>query len=259
MKTRPPLPKRILNTRKRDLKRKGPTDVVRKSDVTEAIYYGHCPIIAGRPFRDEERPPKRFTHSMTEAELRGLLSLARRQPRSFLEIGSYWGDTAILVAGTYDIPVVCIDTWLGGLPVWKGDASAFLLRGVSDDSVPGEIPPASSFFRQFASNIDAAGVADRVTAIRLPSTSGLRLLAQAGLRFDAIYVDASHDFVDAYLDIVQSSVLLTPGGIMFGDDFHIPGVRNAVTDACAHHGWTFQSIPRADEERGYWAIPSPQI
>jgi predicted O-methyltransferase YrrM len=47
---------------------------------------------------------------------------------------------------------------------------------------------------------------------------------------DLIYIDADHTFNSVYPDITEFWNLLSPGGVMFGDDYNDtwPGVKKAV-------------------------------
>ncbi len=248
--------------RKTDAK---PRIVTSKADVCDALYGGLCPIETGAPYADSELPARRFQHSMSAEDMESIFSTSGVKPRSMLEIGSFWGDTAILAASQYNIPVTCIDTWLGGLAVWRRpQPKGFLYQGLeprdAEDAAAtgsqykGEIPPASRFFRQFLSNVDRAGVADKVTCVRLPSASALRLFNLKGLQFEAIYVDGSHDLIDVYTDIVLSMSVAAPGAVVFGDDFNFADVAEAVTTYCRETGREYQTLETAKSKRTYWMI-----
>lgn len=210
---------------------------------------------------------------MTSAEINAVLEQIGSKPKSLLEIGSFWGDTAIAFAKELNIPVVCVDTWLGGLAVWKDTApTGFLMHDLnrtlfakvmrrlsrSNRWFRKEIPPAQKFFRQFASNVFSSGAVDKITSIRLPSPTAMRLLLARGLRFDAIYVDASHDYMDVFMDIALARALTTEEGFVFGDDFQSPDVRDAVFDYCTENNLEFGTLPtiRSDggAKRSYWFI-----
>jgi predicted O-methyltransferase YrrM len=250
-----------------DMPAQGVRAVTGKADVTQAIYGGLCPIEVAGPYRKADLPSERFPHSMSAGDLDWVIETAAVRPRSFLEIGSFWGDTAILAARRLEVPVVCIDTWLGGLGVWtQPPPNGFLYNNRQPDwrerlkrFLTGggqEIPPATQFFRQFASNVDRAGVTDKITCIRLPSPSALRLLRSKGLRFDAIYVDGSHDYSDVYIDIVLSLSVATDNAVIFGDDFQETDVADAVRDYCRDSGRRFDTYSKASDLRSYWMIRS---
>ncbi|MFT6451997.1 MAG: hypothetical protein ACJA06_001485 [Halocynthiibacter sp.] len=239
--------------------------VTDKTQVLSRLFHGHCPIEAAMPYSKADLPPARFQHSMTEEDLRFFFKQAERAPRSMLEIGSFWGDTAILAAQTFGVPVVCVDTWLGGLAVW-GDAppNGFLYQDFAKNKkvlgrylrtrTPVEIPPATTFFRQFASNVVEQNQQSLITPLRLPSPSALRLIGAHGMQFDAVYVDGSHDFIDVYIDITLAQSVSTKEGVIFGDDFQLPDVRDAVTSYCQDAGLEFSTYSLGKEKRRYWMI-----
>ena len=99
---------------------------------------------------------------------------------------------------------------------------------------------------------------DRITCVRLPSPTGMRLLHSKGLRFDAIYVDGSHDYIDVFIDIALSLAVASDRGVVFGDDYQIGSVRDAVSDFCAENGLEFSTLPTTRIGDGtrqtYWMI-----
>ena len=70
----------------------------------------------------------------------------------------------------------------------------------------------------FHGNLNAAGIAHRVKAMRGDSSDMLVSLLRDGYSFDFIYVDGSHKCLDCYADMVLSWPLLKKGGIMAVDD-----------------------------------------
>ncbi len=228
--------------------------VTTKEDITKRLYHGRCPILASPRFYKKNLPPARFPHSMKANEIDALIGATGIKPRSLLEIGSFWGDTAIRFSKHLDIPVLCMDTWLGDMAMWKNPPpKGFLYRDK-------EIPPASKFFNQFAANVKHAGAVDRITSMRLPSPTGLRLLISKGLKFDAVYVDGSHDYADVLMDIALSCQVLTKDGFLFGDDVHMPNVKDAVEDFCSTTGSQFDLLrSQTDKVRALWLIKSPSL
>jgi hypothetical protein len=82
---------------------------------------------------------------------------------------------------------------------------------------------------RFLSNMVAAEIQDRVTPIIQTSTSGAKILRAQGVSADLIYIDAGHDYLEAYADLVSYLPLLAKGGVMIADDYSgFPGVRGAV-------------------------------
>ena len=82
-----------------------------------------------------------------------------------------------------------------------------------------------------ARNMEAYGVADRVTRIRAYSQEALPLLAAEGKRFGLIFIDADHEYPSVRHDLLGSLPLLAPGGLIACHDyFNAPGVQQAVDE-----------------------------
>jgi len=154
------------------------------------------------------------------------------RPSRILEIGSWKGASAIhmaLLTQKYQIPdveIVCVDTWLGSPNVWiDGPASPYYSSLMLVNGFP-------SIYYQFIANIIKSGVKDLVTPFPSTSSAAASFFAAKGLHFDAIYIDASHEYRDVRQDLELYWSALQPGGVLFGDDF-VPawgGVVRAVSE-----------------------------
>lgn len=144
--------------------------------------------------------------------------ITERRPRRLLEVGSLLGGSAVHIGQLLrrhgvDGHLVCVDTFLGscehymkGRGLWR----RMLASG------------RYNFFDEFLGNVAQAGVEDRVTPFIQTSTNAARLFGQLGLRFDLIYLDASHEYADVLADLRAWYPLLAPGGVLVGDDFEEP-------------------------------------
>lgn len=145
-----------------------------------------------------------------------------------VELGTWKGASAIQAAdiirdlGRRDV-VICVDTWLGSPEHFRG------------------IPRRSGFptiYFEFLQNVVNHGHEGRILPIALPTLQAVEVLravlsdrpGPAGPGADVIYVDAAHEYLPVYLDIMHYWPLLRAGGRMLGDDYttHWPGVRRAV-------------------------------
>lgn len=168
-----------------------------------------------------------WTTSYYEDSVREFLS---RQPRDkqciLVEVGTWMGASAIQAAniirdlGRNDL-VVCVDTWLGSPEHFTGVQRN---RGFP------------TFYYDFLQNIVNHGHQSRVVPLPLPSLQAISILRQlfpGGV--DIIYIDAAHEYLPVYLDIVHYWPLLKNGGRMLGDDYteHWPGVKQAVQQFAA--------------------------
>lgn len=152
---------------------------------------------------------------MAREELEYLAGLAE-QCQCIAEIGSWQGrSTSALAAHTKGI-VVCIDTFQGSV---EHQAQ---LKG----------KPASGVYHAFCSNTSRY---DNVWPLLANSLSAARTLSHGPMRFDLIFIDASHDYESVKADIQAWLPLLAPGGILAGHDYMRWGVKNAVRQLVPKH------------------------
>jgi predicted O-methyltransferase YrrM len=117
-----------------------------------------------------------------------------------VEIGSFRGRSAIVLAGT-GVEVVCVDPHAGS-DRGPREIAADADRGTAD-------------LRAFASNIERAGVADRVRHVR--AFSHLALADVPG-PIDVLFVDGAHRFGPARSDLVSWGDRVREGGHMLVHD-----------------------------------------
>jgi predicted O-methyltransferase YrrM len=90
---------------------------------------------------------------------------------------------------------------------------------------------------------------------------GLQLLDEAGVggmvsegrRFDLAVVDGNHRFDAVFLDLYYLGRLLRPGGIVFVDDYQLPGIVRAASFFLTNLGWSLEEVSTA-EDRHHWAV-----
>ncbi len=152
------------------------------------------------------------------ARLREITFLAEQAQHSKLivEVGSWLGCTARVMADNTDGIVYAVDTWQGGTDV---SSVAQLQAG-----------PADWVFEAFKAN-----TADltNLRIVRLDSLEAAEMFRTAGVAFDLIFIDASHDYESVKADILAWRPLLAPGGVLCGHDFDpygAPGVVRAVKE-----------------------------
>ena len=144
------------------------------------------------------------------------------QPKTYLEVGSYEGQSAKWVLDTFPAcNVTCIDTWDG------------VGQGKADDNYV-------DIETRYKDNMKEYG--DRVTTIKDFSFNALKRLDG---EFDLIYIDGSHLSKHVLEDAVLSFHLLRVGGVLIFDDYGWNGyaegwkVPKAAIDA-------FLSVRRED-------------
>jgi hypothetical protein len=79
-----------------------------------------------------------------------------------------------------------------------------------------------------------------------------RLVAD-GHSFDLAVVDANHRFDGVFVHLVYLGRLVRPGGIVFVDDYQLPGVARACAFFLTNLGWTLEETATDDALRN-WAV-----
>lgn len=187
--------------------------------------------------------------------------VAETQPKTIIEVGTWKGRSALHLAlegskvlGMDEVSgvsvkmpakVFCVDTWLGGID--------HALSNLAQDSLMLDAAGSSRLYYQFLRNVqDSPKLAEYIFPIRNTSLNGARLLAAAGITAQLIYVDGSHEYLDAYADLCSFVQLLAPGGLMFGDDFRMPGVFAAVLRFAHEYGYKIEEV-----ENNFWILRNP--
>ena len=153
--------------------------------------------------------------------------------RVVTEVGSLMGaPVAWMAQHNPEARFYCVDTWLGSPEISAGDM----------DAIPYQFGR-PMLLERFLSNMVAAGIDDRVTPIIQTSTSAAKMLRAKGVSADLIYVDAGHDYLEAYADLVYYTPLLAKGGVMIADDYGgFPGVRAAVERFAVEAGFSVEIV-----------------
>lgn len=202
------------------------------------------------------RAPWTMSHTVAER------ALARVPCGNVLEVGSWTGTGTIRMASVVKAlctggrrwpSIVALDTWLGSPEFYlMGNASWWEDTGfMTKDGVP-------HGYLQYLFNIKHAHQDDIVVPFPQSTTIGVKVLFAKGIRFDAIYIDASHEYEDVWQDLNCFWNLLRSGGIMFGDDYSAwPGVKRAVDAFASGRGLQLELAPPV-KEWGVAASPSCQ-
>ena len=157
---------------------------------------------------------------MTDAQAARLWARASelRAPAVVVEIGSYRGRSAIVLAraAPEGVEVVAIDPHAGN------DRGPREIQGTAAEG--------QADHEAFLANLAAAGVAERVRHVRLPSKDALDAVAGD---VDLLYVDGAHRYGPARADLVRWGARVKPGGAMLVHDaFSSVGVTLALLRGC---------------------------
>ena len=150
---------------------------------------------------------------LSDGQARRLWDCARSVPPGgqVVEIGSFRGRSAIVLARA-GADVVAIDPHAGND------------RGPQE--IHGSVDEGEADNRAFLANLSAAGVADAVRHVRLPSQEALDSVSGD---IDLLYVDGAHRLRPAMDDIARWGARVRPGGRMLvHDSFSSIGVTLAL-------------------------------
>ncbi len=155
------------------------------------------------------------------------------RPKTIIEVGTWKGASAIHMAGLMDQykcqgEIVCVDTWLGGFESWVGDQQASKLPKSFGRHV---------LYEQFLANVIHRGQTKRIVPLPSDSVTAAKVVTAKAMPADAIYIDAGHTYEHVMADLRAWWPALRPGGVMFGDDYHVQwvGVIRAVHDFADEH------------------------
>ena len=144
----------------------------------------------------------------SHSELEYLAGLAEKS-KCVAEIGSWKGrSTSVLAQHTPGI-VVAVDTFQGSVEHHQ------MLQG----------KPTSGLWFAFQQNTSRF---DNIWPLHANSLAAAKIISRGPMRFDLIFIDASHDYDSVKADIEAWLPLLAPGGVICGHDAARWGVKLAV-------------------------------
>jgi len=176
------------------------------------------------------------------------LLITKINPKTIVEVGSWKGQSAITMgkvikSKNINCKIFCIDTWLGALEFISHLKDTPERNLLLKNGYP-------QIYYQFLSNVVHNKLQDVIIPIPNTSTIGFKYLNWLGIRPELIYIDASHEEEDVYLDLKNYYNLLADDGIIFGDDFNSwVGVKNAVSIFCKEKNLNFEIF-----ENNFWII-----
>ncbi len=153
--------------------------------------------------------------------------IEQTNPKVIIEVGTWKGGSAIKM-GNYlkqsnrQAKIYCVDTWLGALEFWTRFKDSEERNLMLKNGYP-------QVYYQFLSNVVHNDLQDIIIPVPMPSTMGAAVLKDYGVTAELIYVDGSHEYEDVKADIKAYKELCT--GIIFGDDYGWPSVKDAVRDS----------------------------
>jgi len=231
----------------------GVVQALREELFTDVDPYKFLDHPCARPYKPQSRYPD--SH-LTPGIVKTVLKVLGAAPPLWLEVGSFVGDSAITTARTFkelgiSTGIVCIDPFTGMLDMWnnrKGLRTHLGLRQrgasqtVSDGALLMDEFGHSRIFEMFLANVRGAGHQDIVMPLRVSSISGMRILQalHEDMRIrdlpQVIYLDSAHEPNETLLEVREAWRTLQAPGILFGDDWSWPGVRQDISIFAAELG-----------------------
>ena len=151
-----------------------------------------------------------------------------------VEVGVWRGLSASYIAGELRNRglggvLFAVDTFLGSLEFWTLRFSGGKRDPKRDLELSHGFP---SMYYTFVSNMAHLNLSEYVVPLPLPSRTAAQLLNEQRVHADLIHIDASHEYRDVAEDLRQWLPLLSPCGVLVGDDYsdRWPGVVRAVNE-----------------------------
>ena len=167
-----------------------------------------------------------------------------------MELGVFKGVSSIELAKALDrhglgpeSSIVSVDTFLldarlawagGGTDTYAAQKLAATGKGYFTTQY---IAGGSQMYLEFINNVVRSNMTHRVVPLQSTTILANHAFVAAGFALDAVYVDASHTSVDALVDMTHNWwPLVRCSGIMWGDDYDLLPVRQAVAAFRRKHG-----------------------
>lgn len=101
--------------------------------------------------------------------------------------------------------------------------------------------------------IDEAGLAPLLEFYPEQSQIVLPRLLSQGRSFDLAFIDGNHRFDAVFVDLFYLGRLVRPGGVIFLDDYQLPGISRAVSFFLSNTGWRLEETSAPDGVH-QWAV-----
>jgi len=131
-----------------------------------------------------------------------------------IEVGSWLGSSTRFLASSIDPKgkVYAVDTW----------------KGSTTEAIHMQDPRLPYLYQIFLSNVIHASMTNQIVPIRMESLEAANALS---VKADLIYIDASHETLAVYQDILAWMPHLNKDGVICGDDWQWATVQKGVTRA----------------------------
>ncbi|WP_174301849.1 class I SAM-dependent methyltransferase [Caulobacter sp. S45] len=139
------------------------------------------------------------------------------RPKIIVEVGTWKGASAIHMAALtkalgLDTVIICVDTWLGSPEHYLGRGEGWRESLLLRHGYP-------HLYFTFLSNVIRHDHVDCIVPLPSTSENAAYILKEKGIKPDLVYIDAAHEEEPAYRDIKAYWELLSPDGVLIGDDY----------------------------------------
>lgn len=209
---------------------------------------------------------------LTPTIVRLVLAWLGKPPALWLEVGSFVGNSAITTADTLKelgapTGLVCVDPFTGMVDMWNTRKGLRLHLNIKERNLGTTVADGallmdefghSRIYEMFLANIRHAGHQDMVMPMRVSSITGMRILQDLfnDRRIEdmpqVIYLDSAHEPNETLLEVREAWRTLQAPGVLFGDDWSWPGVRQDVAIFAEELG----QRPLAAKELAHFDWPS---
>lgn len=200
-------------------------------ELVNELYSGASPYAYADPAKHDNGYP----HTNILDELVDAI-LIEFKPEFWLEIGSMLGNSAIRVASAVksnrlNTSIICLDPFTGDVNMWAWEKN---LQQENKWRFLGLDKGRPTIYDRFLANVIKAEHDNIILPINCTSMVGIKLIQRL---YDesrltkipsVIYLDSAHEEDETFLEIHRCWEALPEGGILFGDDWDWPSVRNDV-------------------------------
>lgn len=232
-----------------------------------SIFYGHD-VYAGLALRDFDLYG---WHVFGCLYTQLICRLKDAASQVVVEVGVWKGATTAVFASALrsfmpEVKVIAVDSWLGDTSMWQAMGQNVSRRAEQGFRVDLQLVNGyPTVYYTFLSNMVQLGLQDQVVPLPLPSTMAAHRLATI---LHAIYtpdqccigllhLDGSHNYEEVLADLKAWWPLMSPGGMLLGDDWGWRGVQKAAIDFAAQQQVSISRPGGAESPK--WMLVKPSM
>jgi hypothetical protein len=219
-------------------------------DILRSDLFGDAKVFEDWPNFHKKSSDHTYPHTFIKSvHLDELWAI--KQPKFVVEVGSFTGGSTVVIGskirekGLKGVPFLCIDTWLGDLNMWLNKAVWNFL------DVRWGRP---TVWDQWFLNVITANLTDTVIPFSTTSLLGARWLKAHNYQVDFLYLDSAHEIDETFFELELYYDLLSPGGILAGDDYNWEAVYHDVNKFAKEHNLIINFVTTERQAGGPWYL-----